>query len=384
MCVCVKDQEFETGVRLIRDAYMKKLAQREAEIVALKGDQARKDAQINELSMKVQQLEQQLSKSDKKISEMTRHMSKLSHFKQSVMNSFQDDDNDTNGHSYSKKLATSSHSISANAGGLNNNTRVSGDGSPSKHSSIADLYSSSTLRPHTAQGNTANYNQSSYPQANRTTISSMSHHHHNATAAAANQTTIIQDDYNSILRESLIGSNNNNNGRLQNNDMSIIEHAVPLDLNDDDDEQSVAAMGASLNRMTGSREQVDYDDEIRRVKQQIRTNSATNSYQPQQSRSDQPVSQKPLFKQQQSQSQGQAAVPQQTASTATTTTVDGREYFRKAKAILSYDEFSELLWNVKSYNNRQQSRAKTLENVFAAIGGKHGDMFGEFEKLLSS
>jgi hypothetical protein len=31
------DQEFETGVRLIRDAYSKKLSQREAEIVHLKG-----------------------------------------------------------------------------------------------------------------------------------------------------------------------------------------------------------------------------------------------------------------------------------------------------------------------------------------------------------
>ena len=40
------DQEFETGVKLIRDAYGKKLAQKEAEVVHLRGENARKDAEI--------------------------------------------------------------------------------------------------------------------------------------------------------------------------------------------------------------------------------------------------------------------------------------------------------------------------------------------------
>eukprot|EP00158_Paraphelidium_tribonemae_P002656 Partr_v1_DN25541_c0_g1_i7_m20654 len=64
-------------------------------------------------------------------------------------------------------------------------------------------------------------------------------------------------------------------------------------------------------------------------------------------------------------------------------TVDGREYFRKAKSVLSYDEFTNLLWNVKAYNSRDQSRVKTLESVHESIGKKHPEMYLEFEKLLS-
>ena len=46
-------------------------------------------------------------------------------------------------------------------------------------------------------------------------------------------------------------------------------------------------------------------------------------------------------------------------------------------------QFTSLLWNVKAYNNRDQSRARTLENVFQSIGHKHPVIHEEFERLLS-
>jgi hypothetical protein len=38
---------------------------------------------------------------------------------------------------------------------------------------------------------------------------------------------------------------------------------------------------------------------------------------------------------------------------------------------------------VKSYNQREQSRARTLQQIYEAIGERHSDLYGEFEKLLS-
>lgn len=40
------EQEFETGVRLIRDAFTKKLSTKESELIQLKTESARKDADI--------------------------------------------------------------------------------------------------------------------------------------------------------------------------------------------------------------------------------------------------------------------------------------------------------------------------------------------------
>jgi hypothetical protein len=65
------------------------------------------------------------------------------------------------------------------------------------------------------------------------------------------------------------------------------------------------------------------------------------------------------------------------------TTVDGRDFFRRAKSILSYDDFTHLLWNVKAYNNREQSRAQTLEKVGTLFGQKQPDVYREFERLLN-
>lgn len=65
-------------------------------------------------------------------------------------------------------------------------------------------------------------------------------------------------------------------------------------------------------------------------------------------------------------------------------TVDGREFFRRAKSILSYDDFTNLLWNVKAYNSREQNRAQTLEKVFNIFGEKYPKVYSELVQLLSA
>ncbi|KAI8616286.1 hypothetical protein BC830DRAFT_1118619 [Chytriomyces sp. MP71] len=63
--------------------------------------------------------------------------------------------------------------------------------------------------------------------------------------------------------------------------------------------------------------------------------------------------------------------------------VDGREFFKHARSRLSYDDFTNLLNNVKAYNAREQSRHKTLDNLFSLLGERHRDLFDQFEGLLS-
>ncbi|KAI8799486.1 hypothetical protein BJ742DRAFT_845678 [Cladochytrium replicatum] len=74
--------------------------------------------------------------------------------------------------------------------------------------------------------------------------------------------------------------------------------------------------------------------------------------------------------------------PNQNASSSSSTPVDGREFFKRARGLLSYDEFTTLLWNVRAYNAREQSRQKTLENLEALMGEKHRGLFVQFENMV--
>ena len=62
--------------------------------------------------------------------------------------------------------------------------------------------------------------------------------------------------------------------------------------------------------------------------------------------------------------------------------IDGKLFFREAKARLSYDAFLALVHNVKSYNSRQQTKAATLDNAAVLMAGKHQDLLKSFEKLV--
>ncbi|GIM09912.1 hypothetical protein Vretimale_13710 [Volvox reticuliferus] len=63
--------------------------------------------------------------------------------------------------------------------------------------------------------------------------------------------------------------------------------------------------------------------------------------------------------------------------------IDGKEFFKQARAQLSYEQFSQFLHNIKELNAGRQSREETLRRSRDIFGPMHQDMYGMFESLLS-
>jgi len=63
--------------------------------------------------------------------------------------------------------------------------------------------------------------------------------------------------------------------------------------------------------------------------------------------------------------------------------VDGKEFFRQARARLGYEEFSQFLQNIKELNAGRQSREDTLHKAEEIFGAGNADLFRSFESLLS-
>lgn len=64
-------------------------------------------------------------------------------------------------------------------------------------------------------------------------------------------------------------------------------------------------------------------------------------------------------------------------------TVDGKQFFRNARARLSYEAFNAFLANIKRLNNHQQTRDETLEEAQRIFGSEHQDLYREFVQLLN-
>ena len=62
--------------------------------------------------------------------------------------------------------------------------------------------------------------------------------------------------------------------------------------------------------------------------------------------------------------------------------VDGKAFFREARARLSYERFSEFLQNIKALNAHKQTRAETLARADDIFGESNKDLFRTFETLL--
>ncbi|KAJ3028945.1 hypothetical protein HDV00_009900, partial [Rhizophlyctis rosea] len=91
------DQDFETGLRLIRESFAKKIAQKDSEIAQLRQELARRDAEIKDLTTRNQHLEITNARADKRLVEMTRAVTKLRSFKQIVAEKLADDDEEGGG-----------------------------------------------------------------------------------------------------------------------------------------------------------------------------------------------------------------------------------------------------------------------------------------------
>ncbi|KAJ1338848.1 hypothetical protein BSLG_006485 [Batrachochytrium salamandrivorans] len=63
-------------------------------------------------------------------------------------------------------------------------------------------------------------------------------------------------------------------------------------------------------------------------------------------------------------------------------TVDGRDFFKMAQSNLSYNEFTALLWNVKAFNNREQTKLKMLQNLDSLFAPQHRYILDQFEKMV--
>ena len=63
--------------------------------------------------------------------------------------------------------------------------------------------------------------------------------------------------------------------------------------------------------------------------------------------------------------------------------IDGKEFFRQARARLSYEQFSSFLQNIKELNAHRQSREETLHKARSIFGSENDDLYGAFEGLLS-
>ena len=69
-------------------------------------------------------------------------------------------------------------------------------------------------------------------------------------------------------------------------------------------------------------------------------------------------------------------------SSAAARKVDGKAFFREARARLSYEHFSEFLQNIKELNAHKQTRAETLARADDIFGESNKDLFRAFETLL--
>ncbi|KAJ7568769.1 hypothetical protein O6H91_01G047300 [Diphasiastrum complanatum] len=63
--------------------------------------------------------------------------------------------------------------------------------------------------------------------------------------------------------------------------------------------------------------------------------------------------------------------------------VDGKEFFRKARNRLSYEQFSAFLTNIKELNAHRQTREETLKKADEIFGPENKDLYASFDGLLS-
>ncbi|KAG2379094.1 hypothetical protein C9374_007732 [Naegleria lovaniensis] len=63
--------------------------------------------------------------------------------------------------------------------------------------------------------------------------------------------------------------------------------------------------------------------------------------------------------------------------------IEGKEFFRHAKDVLSTRQFSEFLQQIKLLNNQQQSPQQTLQNVNEIFNGEHPQLLEGFKRILT-
>lgn len=63
--------------------------------------------------------------------------------------------------------------------------------------------------------------------------------------------------------------------------------------------------------------------------------------------------------------------------------IDGKEFFRQARSLLSYEQFSAFLANIKELNAQKQTREETLRKAEEIFGTSNKDLYLYFQGLLN-
>ncbi|KND04851.1 uncharacterized protein SPPG_00551 [Spizellomyces punctatus DAOM BR117] len=337
------DQDFEAGIRLIRESYSKRIAAKDEEIKVLRENLGMKDSEVKDLTARMQTLELQLGRADKRMAEMSRAVAKLASFKQSVMESLADD-TDVNislsdGYRVAglSTLGTSTLSV-GRIGGNNRVATASTHGIELDNAGLPEHinHENSFIGDHTSRLFT-----------------------HSPTSQIATDRHV----------EDVLSN-------ISTSPQRTLKHASSAD-----NLRKVTGLppgptsGSARHSTTAAYQQQPQQQEKRKSAGVSFTGIDTGGN-PSTPNGDPPS---PI---------AVTGHPAANSSIHTsnehsvTGAVDGREFFRKARATLSYDEFTTLLWNVKAYNNREQNRVRTLDSLSRLFGEKHRDLYEQFERLV--
>ncbi|KNE72570.1 hypothetical protein AMAG_17012 [Allomyces macrogynus ATCC 38327] len=414
------EHEFHAGLRQVRDAYAKLVASRDADVLNLRTELARKDAENKELAMRITQLEEQLGKADKRVEVLTRTVTKLHQFRQQVFESFVDDD-----------------SILSDAvmSGTMLGRRVSiGLGGAGNASAMSDRRLSGLLQPDTTMDRTTQYVHDSptyppiapYTSSTATTPSrppavSTSSHRPGSNGGSAARTAPAPP-----ARRQSLGTAPPppplqprtqqpppppSRATVPHADPEVLDHAHDLD-----DHHHTGDLARHLqpdpdlgsNSSTASASPIDdyaFPDSESPNGDEFETVSPTPAARNVGSRVSPPppppvvgpgprardAGSDPAVLPRSANGSGFAPLPapapptrsRTASSTGEPHTVDARDFFRVARRTLSYDEFTALLHHVKAFNARHQSRSDTLHHLYELLTPRHVDLYAQFERILS-
>eukprot|EP01135_Chromosphaera_perkinsii_P002216 Nk52_evm2s221 gene=Nk52_evmTU2s221 len=142
------DEQFETGLRFIRQAHRQKISEKKSEINNLKQIVAERDARIHELENQLQLAESERLKTLNHAKKIAADASKLSAFKQAIISVF--DENELSREA--SKRASSRFSTPAKGGGMMNMNMMGMGSAPTAASS--SFYPSHTYSDHQGKRNT--------------------------------------------------------------------------------------------------------------------------------------------------------------------------------------------------------------------------------------
>lgn len=360
------DQELETALRLVRDAHGKKISAKESEIAQLRDDLGKRIGEIKSLESKVLQLESQLGKSEKKVQDLTRAVNRLNSFKQTVMDSFADVADDLPADFSAKQRGLS---LESEGGRQTPSRRADGEQFEKDEKLLASqpprisspgiglrrdptYLTSDPVSPLKRTQNGEGEDNDDDPSDNILTEDIL-----NSTQRFSTNNSASKPPSNSKVFYS--PANNAERGRSTNIVNESNTSGYP---NKNNPGRESAAVRSTSSTGFGGRATPD--------PRRTTTNSTVNFQDEYDSGETNGVD-----------GSISAGAEQRRSPSVRGSGRDGREFFKVARGVLSYDEFTSLLWHVRAYNNREQSRQRTFEALDQLFGRKHPQLFNQFEKM---